>query len=140
MEKENMIKSTIFKQESESKKNMVRILKGCILSIITSVLLLLIFAILLTYTGISETTIIPVILIITGISVLAGSMISTRKIRKNGLINGGLVGFIYIIVLYIVSSLWLVKFSITLNSIIMIIIAVITGMIGGIIGVNVNKK
>ena len=82
----------------------------------------------------------PVILVVTGVSILIGSMISTRKIRKNGLLNGGMVGLIYIIILYLISSLFLAGFSLTFNSFIMLVVGIITGMIGGIIGVNTNRK
>ena len=135
-----MEKDNIITEESELKKNSVRIIKGSIFAIITSAILLLIFAVLLCYTNLSESTMLPVILVITGISILIGSMMSTRKIRKNGILNGGMVGFIYIIVLYFVSSLFLAGFSLTFNSFIMLIVGIVTGMIGGIIGVNTNRK
>ncbi len=135
-----MEKDNIITEESEFKKNAIRIIKGSIFAIITSAILLLIFAVLLCYTNLSESTMLPVILVITGISILIGSMISTRKIRKNGILNGGMVGLIYIIILYLISSLFLAGFSLTFNSFIMLIIGIITGMIGGIIGVNTNRK
>lgn len=135
-----MEKDNIITEESELKKNSVRIIKGSIFAIITSAILLLIFAVLLCYTNLSESTMLPVILVITGISILIGSMMSTRKIRKNGILNGGMVGFIYIITLYLISSLFLAGFNLTFNSFIMLIIGIITGMIGGIIGVNTNRK
>lgn len=135
-----MEKDNIITEESEFKKNLVRIIKGSLFAIITSAILLLIFAVLLCYTSLAENTMLPVILIVTGISILIGSMISTRKIRKNGILNGGMVGLIYIIILYLISSLFLAGFSLTFNSFIMVIVGVVTGMIGGIIGVNTNRK
>lgn len=135
-----MEKDNIITEKSELRKNSVRIIKGSIFAIIISFILLLIFAMLLCYTNLSENTIKPVVLVITGTSILIGSMISTRKIRKNGLLNGSLVGFIYIIILYLVSSLFLAGFSLTFNSFIMLLVGIVTGIIGGIIGVNLNKK
>lgn len=135
-----MEKDNIITEKSELRENSVRIIKGSIFAIIISFILLLIFAMLLCYTNLSENTIKPVVLVITGISILIGSMISTRKIRKNGLLNGSLVGFIYIVILYLVSSLFLAGFSLTFNSFIMLLVGIVTGIIGGIIGVNLNKK
>ncbi len=135
-----MEKDNIITEESEFKKNLVRIIKGSLFAIITSAILLLFFAVLLCYTSLSENTMLPVVLVVTGISILIGSMVSTRKIRKNGILNGGMVGFIYIIILYLISSLFLAGFSLTFNSFIMVIVGVVTGMIGGIIGVNTNRK
>ncbi len=58
------------------------------------------------------------------------------KIKKNGFINGLLVGLIYIIFIYLLSSIINNSFSLNLNSIIMIFSSLATGIIGGIIGVN----
>ncbi len=140
MEKENLIKSNIITQESEIKKNSIRILKGISFAIVISLILLLIFALLLTYTSISESTITPVVVAVAGVSILIGSSIATSKIRKNGLLNGGIVGFIYGIILYVSSSLCLVGFTFTLHSIIMLMVGIATGMLGGVIGVNLNRK
>lgn len=135
-----MEKDSIITEKSEFKKNSIRIIKGSLFAVIASAILLLIFAVLLCYTNLSENTMLPVILVITGISILIGSMISTRKIRKNGILNGGMVGLIYIIILYLISSLFLAGFSLTFNSFIMLVVGIVTGMIGGIIGVNTNRK
>ena len=139
MEKDNALKSNLIPQEGELPANIMRIVKGVVLVISLSLILLLIFALLLTYTNISEDTMMPVVMTIVGISILIGSTICARKIKKNGIMNGGLVGFIYILLLYLVSSLCLVGFSITINSFVMLIVGLITGMLGGIIGVNLNK-
>lgn len=140
MEKEITMKPNIAIEQSELKKNSLRILKGSVFAIIISLILLFIFALLLTYTDISETTMIPVVITIVGTSILIGSMVSTRTISKNGLLNGGLVGLIYGIILYLSSSLCLVGFSLTVYSLVMIAVAIITGMVGGVIGVNLNHK
>ena len=140
MGKESILKTDINTEENEFKKNSIRILKGSVSSIVISLILLFIFAIVLTYTTISETTIIPVVLTIVGISILIGSTISTKHIRKNGLLNGGLVGLIYITILYLASSACFVGFSLSANSFIMLAVGIITGIIGGIIGVNLNRK
>ena len=124
--------------DNELKKNIIRISKGSIIAITLTIILLLIFAVVLTYTSITENTIKPVIIVVTGISILVGSSISTLKIRKNGLINGALVGLIYILTIYLISSITGTGFAINLYSLIMIIVSIITGMIGGIIGVNLK--
>lgn len=73
-------------------KTAINILKGIGISLITTLTLLLIFSIILTYTNIQENTINAVIMIITAISILIGSSIGNIKIKKNGLINGGIIG------------------------------------------------
>lgn len=117
-------------------KNIIRIAKGSIFAIVISLILLFIYANLLTYTNISETTMTPVVLTISGISILIGSSISSLKIKKQGMINGALVGLIYMIFIYLLSSIMFTGFGLDTKSIIMIIVGTVAGMIGGIIGVN----
>ena len=117
-------------------KSMINILKGVGIALIGTVILLIIFSIVLTYTNIQESVINPVIMIITAISILIGSSLGNIKIRKNGLINGGIIGAIYIIVIYLISSILNWRFSLNIQSLIMIIVGIIFGILGGIIGVN----
>ncbi|MGN1326748.1 MAG: TIGR04086 family membrane protein, partial [Clostridia bacterium] len=76
--------------------------------------------------------------IITAISIFIGSIISVSKIEKKGILNGALVGLIYILSIYLISSIISGSFAIDINSIILIIVAILAGMIGGIIGVNIK--
>lgn len=122
----------------EKNNNLLKIIKGSIISIITTMIFLTIFAILLTYTEISENTIFPVVLVISGVSILIGSSITTRKLKQQGMINGGLIGLVYILFIYVISSLFTMQFNLNTNSIIMLSVCVIVGMIGGIIGINMK--
>ena len=117
-------------------KILLNILKGVGISLIATVVMLIIFSIILTYTNIQENVINPVIMIITAISILIGSSLGNIKIRKNGLINGGIIGAVYIIIIYLISSILNWRFSLNIQSVIMIITAVVFGILGGIIGVN----
>ncbi|MCI9039362.1 MAG: TIGR04086 family membrane protein [Clostridia bacterium] len=140
MEKENMLKANISTEDSEIKKKILCIVKGCTLSIVLSIILLTIYALLLVNTTVSESTMMPVVLTITGVSILIGGTVSARKLRKNGLIYGGIVGLVYVITLYLASSISMVGFSLSINSFIMLAVGGIAGIIGGIIGVNLSAK
>lgn len=127
---------TMENMQINENKTIVNILKGVEISLISTFIMLIIFSIILTYTNIQESVINPVIMIITAISILIGSSLGNTKIRKNGMVNGGLIGGIYIIIIYLISSILNWKFSLNIQSIIMIITAVVFGILGGIIGVN----
>ena len=114
----------------------INIVKGVGIAFITTIVLLLIFSAILTFTDMNESVINPVIITATGISILIGSSIGNNKIKKNGLLNGALVGAIYILIIYIVSSLLNWRFNLNMQSLIMIAVGMIFGMLGGIIGVN----
>ena len=122
--------------ESNQKTVFVSISKGVGISLIATLILLIVFSLVLTYTNINENTINPVIMIITAISILIGSSIGNSKIHKNGLINGMLVGGLYVIAIYLVSSILNWRFSLNIQSLLMILIGIVFGALGGIIGVN----
>ena len=121
------------KNQNETLKN---IIKGLVLSLIITFILLFIFAVLMTYTNINESVVDTVIIVITAISILIGSSIGNYKIKKNGLINGGIIGSSYILTIYIISSLLNWQFGLSFQSIVMIVIWMFFGILGGIIGVN----
>lgn len=123
----------------EKENPIFSIAKGIIIAIVFTIVALSIFSVILVYTDISEETIDPVILVITAISILVGSSIGTRKLKKNGLLNGGIIGISYILVIYLLSSMLTSNFALNRGAIIMMIAGIIGGVIGGIIGVNLGK-
>lgn len=116
--------------------NFSNIIKGVIISIIFTLIFLFIFSIMLTYTNISESFIAPVIIVITAISIFIGSSIGNIKMKKNGLLNGSLIGGIYLLAIYLLSGIMNQNFLLSTQSIIIIVAGMICGMFGGIIGVN----
>ncbi len=123
-----------------SKNNrMYSVIKGVAVSLFLSLVGIFIYAVVLAKTSIQESTIKVVLISITGVCILIGSSISSMGIKKNGIINGVCVGAIYLLSLYILSSIALCGFYLNISSIIMIAIGMILGGIGGIIGVNIGK-
>lgn len=116
----------------------ITILKGVIISFGLTLMLIFIYSVVLTYTNISEDTIFPVALFITALSIFIGSSVSTIKIKKNGIINGGVIGFIYILLLYLLSSIINMTFGLNIYSLAIIGASVLGGMLGGIVGVNIK--
>ena len=126
--------------ENSTNNFLKNVFKGVFFSIISSLVFLIIFAIILTYTNVAEITIVPVIIVISGISILIGSILESRKLNKNGIWLGGAIGIIYMLIIYFISSLLNNDFSLNVQSFVMILVAIICGMIGGIIGVNRSRK
>ena len=121
-------------------KRLIIILRSTVISYVISIFMLMVYALLLAHTNLSESTIPIVTFVISLISVLIGSSLTMIRIRENGLINGGLVGLIYILLLYLLSSIFVTGFGLNGYSFSMIIFNVLIGMIGGIIGVNMIKE
>ena len=125
--------------ENYEKSNLFfNILKGVIISLLFTVICLFIFSCLLVYTNISENLMQPVVIVVTGISILIGSSIGNRTIDKNGILNGAIVGVVYISCIYLISSIINGNFLFNIQSLIMIATGVIAGAVGGIIGVNIK--
>lgn len=112
------------------------ILKGTAISIVATLILLIIFSAILTYTSVNESTMPVVIIIVSALSILLSSQLTTAKIKKNGIVNGILVGGLYFAFLYIISSIISKNFSMNNYSIIMMATSIVLGGLGGIIGVN----
>ena len=113
--------------------------KSVLIAYIITFILTLIYAILLSYTDISESTIPTCMFVINIFSVFIASSIAVIKIKENGLKNGGLVGLMYIIIMYLLSSLTSVGFAVSGYAISTIIFNILLGLVGGIIGVNIAK-
>ena len=105
--------------DGQESNNIKIIAKGSLISIIITIIALIIFAIMLSSTNISETIIPTVIIIITALSILIGSSLSMTNIKKNGIMNGALIGLIYITFIYLLSSMVEKDFSMNLYSIIL---------------------
>ena len=102
-----------------SNSNIVKIFKGLMLSFFITLVSVLFFSIILTYTNISEKVIPIVIIILTFISILIGTMIGIRKISKNGMLNGAIIGGAYVILLYLISSILNTGFTLNIYTVFM---------------------
>lgn len=116
----------------------LNIFKGVLVSYIFTFVSFLIFAILLSTTNISDSYISGVICIISIMSILIGSANCTKKANSQGLIWGSTVGLIYSLILYFISSILFVGFSLPLSSFYIIALSILFGAIGGIIGINLK--
>ena len=121
-------------------KRMAIIFKNVVLAYIITLVLFVLYSFVLTFTSVPESSI-PLFTFVTGmISVFIGSSMAVIKIKEKGMVNGALVGLIYILILYLLSSIFSTGFGVNGYAFSMILFNVIIGMIGGIIGVNMCKE
>ena len=120
--------------------NMYSILKGFLIALLASIVSIWIYAVILVKTNVQESTITTVLISISGISVLLGSSISCLRINRSGILIGACIGLLYFLSLYILSSIALCGFSMSVTSLIMMLVIIVLGAIGGIIGVNLKNK
>lgn len=94
-------------------------------------------AVLFAYTNINDRHLQTFVFGIVLLSNLLGSTLLLRKIKEKGLIYGGIFGAVYCIILYLVTSLIFNNFSFTNTLGIYFVICILSGIIGGVIGVNI---
>ena len=97
---------------------------------------MLILAAILTFTDYPEKyTTIAVLL-----ATLAGLFIAGFKAgmhnEKNGLVKGALAGLVYMVILYVISSILFKDFMLNQRSVMMILAGILAGAIGGLMGTN----
>ncbi len=120
--------------------NVKNIFLGIGVAFLTTVITLIIVALLLSFSDVNESIEEPAIMIISALSGLLGGFMASRKIHKNGILNGGIIGISYFLILYLISSILNWNFVLSVKSIVMILVGVACAIAGGILGVNIQKK
>lgn len=115
----------------------IYLLKGLLLAFIVTSVLIVLFSLLLTYSTLRESKMPLLNTVIMIVSITSGSIYIGRKIKEKGWINGGLIGISYYIILIVLNLLFFKPFAIDIFSISKLFVASITGVIGGIIGINI---
>ena len=122
------------------KGKMILISKGVILGYLFMLFEIFIYSIILAYTSIPESSMETSVFLFSLLSVFISSSLVCIKIKENGMKNGGLVGFFYIMLVYLFGSIMMGNFVLTSQTITTIIFNILLGMIGGIVGVNISSK
>ncbi|NLL06202.1 MAG: TIGR04086 family membrane protein [Clostridiaceae bacterium] len=120
--------------------NIVSMVKGIAIAYLITIPLFVIFAFFLTYMDFPEKFLPSAVIITTLISIIVAGWSSTRKIRNKGWLNGGIVGLMYIGILFLASSLAYRNYSINSHVVVMLVIGAITGSVGGILGINLRNE
>ena len=110
--------------------------EGVLRGFIITVVLLLIFAVIMTFTEVSERASSTFYLVTTILSIMYGSIYAVRKIKKRGWLIGIIVTLLYLSVLYIVSIVSGNSSVIGSDRITRVLLALIVGALSGMIGIN----
>lgn len=116
------------------------VIKGAIIAVFISLVLVLLFAVVVKFTNISSSAIKPINQVIKGVSILIGVIFGVAKNKTGGLVKGIIVGVIYTILSFAVFSILDGSFSINFSFVTDLIFSAITGAIAGVIAVNIGKK
>lgn len=116
----------------------IDILKSLGLAFLLTIILLLILTTLLTFTSLKEDNITLINTIIMILSIVVGSISLAFKVDEKGWLNGGLIGILYFVILVLINFLFIKPFIFDIYTIGKLFICLISGAIGGMIGVNLT--
>ena len=124
-------------QQKDNTK-LFQIIKGSIAGVIFLTVIVLISALILYNNNFSDKFYIPLLSLSSALSGLISGFTSTRKLRKNGLVNGIISATIPALIL--LTAMIIANGSFNLFLIIPISMMLFMGAAGGIIAVNIKRK
>jgi len=124
------------KSKVNSSLNFVKIIRGVLLAYFITIILFLVLALVMYFTSISENIIPKAVVGISALSIFLSGIYATRDIGHMGWLHGGLIGFLYMGILIVLSSLIAPSFAFSLNVAIDVFISFLVGVVAGIIGVS----
>lgn len=114
----------------------INLFKGLALSYGVSLIIFIIYALILTYTDVSESYIPLGAIICTAISCFLGGFAAARGNESGGLFWGAILGLIYTVILVLINILAGAEGGGITSKITMLVCAMASGGVGGILGVN----
>ncbi len=136
-----MTEKTLGEKQSKSGSGYFKsVIKGSLMALSVSLILICIFAFVLRFCDISNDAIKPINQVIKIVSILIGSFYGLKKVTEMGLITGFSIGIFYTILAFVVFSLLNGGFVFERTIINDLIFGGIAGAVAGIIAVNFKKK
>ena len=129
-----------FNGMSEQGINFKMIIKSVFMSYVLSIVLLAIFAAVLTYTSFPETSISAVVMAVSIISILYAAKMAAVKGKNRGWLIGATAGLLYMFILYLISLVFTHRPVLDSHILMVFGIGVLAGAIGGVIGINLRKN
>ena len=120
----------------ENKFNLKAVFSGSLISLILTVILIFICAIIYYFSNISQSVVNLIIFFIVILSVFWGSFITSKNVSSRGFLYGLMTAVFYFII--IISAAFIINknFSLSGNILSMLGGGICAGILGGILGVN----
>ncbi|WP_125152689.1 TIGR04086 family membrane protein [Clostridium rectalis] len=109
---------------------------GVLRSTIITVVLMIIYAVIMSFIDLTERTNSIFYLVTSIISIMYGSIYAVKRINKKGWLVGVIVAAIYMVIIYIVSIIAGNSAAIESTQITRFLLALAVGLLSGMIGVN----
>lgn len=112
------------------------LLKGILISYCLTLAVFIIYALLITYTNISESFIPVLSLITTALSCIISGFLTAKTAKSRGLLWGVAAGGLYMLIMFTLGYTTIPTYQLNQKFAISLCLALAGGGIGGIIGVN----
>lgn len=124
----------------DKKKNIaIALLSGVLVSVATTLVMILLFALLIRFFSIPDGVIFPINQLIKVISLFIGTLVFNKKIKKHGLKFGLMLGLLFFVVSYILFAILQGNISWTLANFFDLLLTSLMGGIVGLITVHLIK-
>lgn len=121
------------------KNDFIDIVRSSLIAVVSSLVLILIFAIIIKFTGIADNIILVINMIIKSLSVVLGILFGIKNV-KLGAVKGLLSGVLFVFVTYALFAIINLDGSVDLGMVIDSLIILAESLISGIIAVNIKDK
>lgn len=121
-------------------RSILDVIKTVVIAVLISMVLVLVFALIVKATDLSDATIGYVNQGIKIVSVLVGTLLGFRRGGKGGWLKGLLSGLLYVVTSFLVFAAISGSFSVGELSWVDVLMGAVVGLICGVIAVNVKKS
>ena len=120
-------------------KGVKKLIKSIVMSYVLTLIILMIISILITYTNLSESIAGVAVVCATYVSTAACGFFAASNTSKKGWLTGSIAGLVYIFILLVIS---IIKgnFTFGAGTATSIIISILTGALGGVVGINTKRE
>lgn len=125
--------------ENSKGYNILIMTKGIFWAVSVSLICILIFALIIKFTTIPESFIMPINQVIKVLSIFIGCWVASKKIKNNGWLWGLFIGAIYTLLAFLIFSILDGEFRFTLNLLNDFVFGALLGLISGIITFALRK-
>lgn len=122
-----------------TKKQIKHMTVGLLMAYAITSIVLLGYALLITYTNLSERSLPTVVAITTVLSVMVAGFDAARGAQTRGWLWGMVAGAVYVVIMAIIMVTMLPDFAVGVRTLTIIALGIAGGGLGGIFGINLRK-
>lgn len=127
------VRKTVTKESSSPISAM---LKGVGLGYLLTIAIFIVYAVLITYTGVSEKNVQAIVLVTVVLSVVIAGFKSARAAESKGWLWGIFAGLLYVVIMIFIGFCFVADFGFGTKGITLLILSAAGGGLGGVIGIN----